>query len=41
MIDILAPIGYKAFRLNQNQLLAMENADAIEYEGGDFYFKVN
>jgi hypothetical protein len=41
MIAILAPIGYNAYRLNQNQLLALENTEAIEYEGGDFYFKVN
>lgn len=41
MLQILSPLGYKTFRLNQEQLIEMKAPEAIAFEGGDFYFKVN
>ncbi|MFY8189477.1 MAG: FkbM family methyltransferase [Bacteroidia bacterium] len=40
MIEVLSPLGYQSFKLNQEELVAMPEKEAINYEGGDFYFKV-
>ncbi|MDZ4668890.1 MAG: FkbM family methyltransferase [bacterium] len=40
IVELLQPLGYKAYKLAQNNLVALSSTDAIKYEGGDFYFKV-
>lgn len=39
IIALLAPFGYKAYRLNKEKLEVMTFEDAYVYEGGDFYFQ--
>ncbi len=41
MIDLLKPLGYRPYKLNNEQLELMEDYFALDYEQGDFYFKVN
>jgi FkbM family methyltransferase len=39
MFDILMPLGYKVFKLQNANLVHITAAEAMKYEGGDFYFK--
>lgn len=41
IISILEPMSYKIYRLSQNNLIEMTTNEAIQFEGGDFYFKAN
>lgn len=38
IIELLAPLGYKPYKLLQNQLIALPLTEAITYDKGDFYF---
>ncbi len=40
LIELLQPLGYKPHGLKNNQLSVLSNEAAIQYEAGDFYFKV-
>jgi hypothetical protein len=39
MFNILMPLGYQIFKLKNENLFQISVAEAMEYEGGDFYFK--
>jgi hypothetical protein len=39
MFDILMPLGYQIFKLNNENLVEISAGEAMKYEGGDFYFK--
>ncbi len=39
MFDILLPLGYHIYKLQNNKLFEIPSADAMVYEDGDFYFK--
>ena len=39
MFDILMPLGYQIFKLLNENLVQISDAEAMVYEGGDFYFK--
>lgn len=41
IISLLEPLSYKTYKLSQNKLVQMSKAEALSYENGDFYFKVN
>lgn len=39
MFDILTPLGYQIYKLQNENLVQIPVAEAMVYEGGDFYFK--
>jgi FkbM family methyltransferase len=41
IISLLAPLSYRIYKLNQNQLIEMTKEEALYFERGDFYFKAN
>ncbi|MFN7312507.1 MAG: FkbM family methyltransferase [Bacteroidota bacterium] len=41
IINLLSPLGYRVFALQQNQLVPIQKKEALTYEGGDFYFLCN
>ncbi len=40
LMDLLAPIGYKPYKLANGNLVELITQEALSYELGDFYFKV-
>jgi hypothetical protein len=39
MFEILIPLGYQVYKLQNENLVQISVAEAMGYEGGDFYFK--
>jgi FkbM family methyltransferase len=39
LMKLLQPLGYKVFKLYNNSLQEMTYNEALQYEGGDFYFE--
>lgn len=40
LMALLAPIGYKPYKLSMGNLVELNTQEALTYESGDFYFKV-
>lgn len=41
IIELLAQENYKPLKLIQGELVEMNSSEAIQYDGGDFYFKTS